>query len=204
MSVTFPWSERFARELSNKEFRDAYVADHVRTSIAHQIRALREQPERNWSQSELGARANKKQSVVSRVENPDYGQVTLQTLFEIAAAFDVQLLVQFVECEDWLERMADVTPTGLQKRSFDIHRLLAKIRENSFEAEPIKQADPMVAFSLAYTNQLAAMSTSSNVIAGRSATTSENKILSRVDQTAAGYLNVWERQKEQGHFGHVA
>ena len=117
--VTSPWTRGLIQELSEKAFRDAYMIDHVRTNIAFQIRTLREQPSRDWSQAELAARAGKKQSVISRLEDPDYGKLSLQSLLDIAVAFDVPLLVQFVEWDDWLVRMGDVSPPALQKRSFD-------------------------------------------------------------------------------------
>jgi transcriptional regulator with XRE-family HTH domain len=123
--ATSPWSRQFAEQLSEKEFRDEYMMDQVRTNIAFQIRALREQPCRQWTQAELAGRADTTQSVISRIENPDYGSMTPQTLLEVAAAFDLPLLVQFVEWEDWLQRMSDVSPAALAKRSFNLARLVA-------------------------------------------------------------------------------
>jgi transcriptional regulator with XRE-family HTH domain len=120
VSATSPWSDSLTRKLSDKDYRFAYLDGQVKSTIAFQIRALREQPDRNWSQSELGARAGKPQSVISRLEDPEYGKASLQTLLEIAQALDVALLVQFVEWGDWLSRMKDLSPQALQKRSFDV------------------------------------------------------------------------------------
>jgi transcriptional regulator with XRE-family HTH domain len=123
---TFPLSEGLARNLGDPEFRQGYLEDQVRTNIAFQIHALRNQ--RGWTQQELAEEADKPASGISRLEDPDYGKVSLTTLLEIAEALDVALLVQFVEWDDWLERMADVSPAGLQKRSFNLSRLIARTR----------------------------------------------------------------------------
>jgi hypothetical protein len=61
----------------------------------------------------------KPQSVVSRLEDPDYGKVSIQTVLDGAAAFDVALLVQYVSFPEFLQRTRDVSPEALRVDSFD-------------------------------------------------------------------------------------
>ena len=91
-----------------KEYRDGYVASRVRTSIALQIRALREQ--RSLSQREFADRLGKPQSVISRLENTEYGRVSVQTLLDIAAALDIALVVKFCALREFLTK-CQILPT---------------------------------------------------------------------------------------------
>ncbi|MSP01044.1 MAG: helix-turn-helix domain-containing protein [Acetobacteraceae bacterium] len=109
-------SEKFADELCEKEMRDAYLAAQIRTKLTAQIRALRDQ--RVWSQGALARYLGKPQSNVSRLENREYGNFTLKTLLELASAFDVGLVVEFVPYDEFIRRTEDLRPETLKVRSF--------------------------------------------------------------------------------------
>jgi hypothetical protein len=83
---------------SDREFREGYLAHHLRTFLADQIRALRG----DRSQREFGELIDKPQSVVSRLEDEDYGKLSLQTLIDIATKLDIGLLVRFVDFPTFL------------------------------------------------------------------------------------------------------
>jgi transcriptional regulator with XRE-family HTH domain len=134
--TSLPWSEKLVSKLSEPSYRHAYMMEGVKTWIARQVRALREQ--RYWSQEDLGRKANKPQSAISRLEDPDYGKLTLQTLFDLAAAYDLPLLVQFVEWGDWLARMNDGSTAALEKESFSA-TALTDFGAGQIVVEPINQ-----------------------------------------------------------------
>jgi len=109
-------SRRFADELAEKKMRDAYLSAQTRTKLTNQIHAIRSQ--RGWSQGEFAKILGKPQSNVSRLENREYGSFTLKTLFELASAFDVGLVVEFVQYDDFLRRTHDLSPSHLQVQNF--------------------------------------------------------------------------------------
>ncbi len=126
MTYGLPWSEDFVRQIEEPETRHELVRDQVRTRLALLIRALRDQE--GWSQTELGLRMGKPQSVVSRIEDPDYGKLSLQTLFEVAEAFELPLWVDLPEWEDWFRRVKEVRLDQLRRQSFDAEALIEKVK----------------------------------------------------------------------------
>jgi transcriptional regulator with XRE-family HTH domain len=110
-------AKRLWEKLQRRAYRHAYLAEHVRRGIAYQIRALRDQ--RGWKQGELSKRLDKSQSVVCRLEDPNYGKVTVQTLLEVASVFDVALEVRFVPYSTFLLNTRDVSSSAMHVASFD-------------------------------------------------------------------------------------
>lgn len=103
--------------LNNPKFRDAFVFEHIKNGVAFQMEAMRD--DRDWTQAKLGEMAKKPRTVITRIEDPNYGQFSIQTLREIAAAFNVGLLVKFVPFSRLLEEYDDVSPAALAARSIN-------------------------------------------------------------------------------------
>lgn len=101
-------SKRALTKLRSKAYRDAYVGSFSRENIANQIRHLREQ--RDMTQAELAKESGKRQSQISRLENTSYGRLTLQSLLDLAAAFDVALLIRFLPLDEFLTQTRSLGP----------------------------------------------------------------------------------------------
>lgn len=116
-------SKKFAKELSEKRgFRHKYQGAQNGTKIVRQIRAIRRQ--RGWSQAQFADRLGKPASNVSqRLENLDYSGFSLKTLLEVAEAFDVGLIVEFVPYEEFVRRTSDLSSASLEVDEFDEHEL---------------------------------------------------------------------------------
>lgn len=89
---------------STKSEREKMIANVIGLTLAWQIRAMRYA--RGWSQEELAERIGTKQSVVSRLENPEIIlHTTTDTLLRVAKAFDVALIARFTDWKKWMEMM---------------------------------------------------------------------------------------------------
>ncbi len=106
--------------LANKEYREALAVEHVNTTLAIQIRKMRESQQ--WSQSDLAARLGKHQETISQWENPDYGRHTITTLKSLAATFDVALLVKFIPFSELVRDMLNLSEIRLSPPSFSEER----------------------------------------------------------------------------------
>lgn len=96
------------RKLRNKKYRDAFVASQLKRGMPFQISAMRKKLD--WSQEELAKASGVTQGVISRAENPNYGNLTFNTVLRIAAGFDVAFVgwfVPFSKLTEWYENLSE-------------------------------------------------------------------------------------------------
>jgi transcriptional regulator with XRE-family HTH domain len=92
----------------SKKYRESFAASVVKRMIPLQIRVLRKQ--REWSQAELAKQSSLTQGVISRAEDPEYGNLTVNTLVRVAAGFDCAYIGRFVpfsELGKWYSSLDD-------------------------------------------------------------------------------------------------
>jgi transcriptional regulator with XRE-family HTH domain len=108
---------RLTADFADEEYRDAYVEANIAAGVAHQVRINREA--RGWTQADLAQRLGSKQSLVSRLEDPDYGRLSIKTLLSLARTFQCALEVRFVSFSRFLEDHADLSPTALVAKPYE-------------------------------------------------------------------------------------
>ena len=108
-------------KLRNKEYRDGYTEAQLSVEIPSQIRALRKA--RGWTQAQLSERCGIPQARISHIEQPGRDPLSLRTLYRLASAFDVGLLVQFVSFSELVHREATFHPETFRVVSFKDDRL---------------------------------------------------------------------------------
>ena len=117
------------RKFLRKDYRDGFLQTQIRGSIALQIQALREKL--GMTQAEFAERTGKKQSVICRLEDPDYGRVSVQSLLDIASGTDVALLVRFVSYPEFLRYASNMSLSALQPDTvYESMKALETVREH--------------------------------------------------------------------------
>ena len=87
-------SELWKKLARSRKYRESFAASVAKRIIPLQIRVLRRR--RQWSQETLAERSSLTQGVISRAEDPDYGNLTVNTLIRIGAGFDCVYLGRFI------------------------------------------------------------------------------------------------------------
>jgi transcriptional regulator with XRE-family HTH domain len=106
----------------NDSYRASYLEAHVKGSIAYQIQALRENEGLN--QSDFGGLIGKPQSVVSRLEDTEYGGVNVNTLIQIANRLRIGLVIRF--CDFPVVLASDVSPDAFKVEN--IQQTMSRLR----------------------------------------------------------------------------
>jgi transcriptional regulator with XRE-family HTH domain len=124
------------RELAeSKEFREEFSALQLKRGVAFQIRALLKK--RGWTQGKLAENAKLTQGVVSRAQDPNYGNLTVNTINRVAAGFDVAfigLFVPFGLLVEWFENLSE--ELGEVEPFEDEYRQLVKGRRSKRYRRP--------------------------------------------------------------------
>jgi transcriptional regulator with XRE-family HTH domain len=108
--------EDFIFNRDEKEYRHAYAEQSLDLSVGTQIKVLREQ--RGWRQEDLALEGQMRQPMVSRYENVNYSNWSINTLKKLARAFDVWLDVRFRSFGELVTTTEDFSRESLQVPKF--------------------------------------------------------------------------------------
>jgi transcriptional regulator with XRE-family HTH domain len=93
---------------ASKEFREEFNALQLKRGVSFQIRALLNK--RGWTQARLAEESKLTQGVVSRAQDANYGNLTINTINRLANGFDVAFIGEFVpfsELIEWFENLSE-------------------------------------------------------------------------------------------------
>jgi transcriptional regulator with XRE-family HTH domain len=116
LSSSLLWSK-----LDDRGYRRAFLIGQFKRMVPFQIQILRKQ--RGWSQEQLAEACDLTQGVISRAEDPDYGNLTINTILRIANGFDVAFIGRFApygDLEDWFGGLSE----KMYVPSFDVENAL--------------------------------------------------------------------------------
>jgi transcriptional regulator with XRE-family HTH domain len=119
------------RLAKDKKYREEYAIAMLKRMMPYQIRAIRKK--RGWSQGQLAEAANLTQGVISRAEDPSYGNLTLTTIGRIAAGYDLAAIIKLVPFSELIRYSENTT-----EREFAELRTFTE--EESADAAPLEGA----------------------------------------------------------------
>lgn len=98
------------------EYRRAAMESTVENMISWQVRVNRE--ERGMTQEDLATLMGTRQSAISKLEDPEGGDVLVSTLVKAAHAFDCALVLRLVDYTEFAAATRDVRPERLFAAGF--------------------------------------------------------------------------------------
>ncbi len=113
-------SDLWSKFAESKEFREEYAGAVAKRAFSLQVRTLRKG--RKMSQDDLADAAKIDQGVISRAEDPNYGNLTFNTGIRIASGLDLAFIPQLVTYSEFL-KWAEKIGEGLENlKSFEMER----------------------------------------------------------------------------------
>lgn len=109
--------ENLREEFRDSETRHIYADDFLNSSIATQIKVLREQA--GWTQAELAEKAGMRQERISVLEDVNYSSWTANVLKRIAKAFDMRLSIKIESFGSFLTEFSDFSRESLARPKFE-------------------------------------------------------------------------------------
>ena len=110
-------SELWSKFAESREFREEYMAALAKRAFSMQVRAIRKS--QKLSQEELAAAAQIDQGVISRAENPNYGNLTFDTAIRVSAGFDLAFIPQIVSYSEFLKWAKSITEGREEPKTFE-------------------------------------------------------------------------------------
>src|SRR5580704_1059997 len=117
-STSTTQAKQLLESWKDREYRAAFVRERVRSSVALQIRGLREQ-RNHMTQKQLGDAIGKAQTWISVLEDPEYGKMSVATLLSLAQAFHTDLEIKFRPFSKALHERTRQNETYFEVRSFE-------------------------------------------------------------------------------------
>ena len=144
----------------DKTYRDSYIASHTRRFLARQMRKFRGEK----SQTEFGDLIDKRQTVVSRLEDPNYGKWTLQTLFDVAEKLNIAVLVRFVDIPTFLRLSEDMSEDASQPQPYDEAKTSAILEQpaKKIVIRPPRTGEPIPLFGAGFGDEFIEIETPSS------------------------------------------
>lgn len=104
----------------DRDYRQSYMEASIEQGVAWQIRANRKK--RHLSQEKLAEMLGTNQSAISRIEDPDYGKHSIDTLIGVAHAFDCALSVKFIPYSELARESENLSEEDLFAAPFSDER----------------------------------------------------------------------------------
>lgn len=103
-------------EFEDAAYRVAYSESMLDSSVATQIKVVREQ--RDYTQQQLAERAGMLQSRISTMEDVNYSSWSVKTLKRLAAALDCALDVRLIPYDLIIDTAHSISAQRMRVRSF--------------------------------------------------------------------------------------